>query len=128
MGKLFLRTSGEAAAASISEGALVKEFWGQELAGFDASQLLTGEQIPPDMVEQLADYALSNAERFPDRSASWPPLQVQIAEAYVSRKVRIEQVPSLLEKGIEQIETQEKYARDSDAVEKVPGEDGTSET
>lgn len=95
--------------------ALIKEYWGQELAGFDASQLLTSEQVPPEMVEALADFALSTAERFPDQSSSSPPLQVQIAEAYVSRKVRLEQVPSLLEKAIEQTENQEKYARDSDA-------------
>lgn len=108
--------------------ALIKEYWGQGRAGFDARNLITSEHVPPEMAEALADLALSTAERFPDQSNSTPPLQVLIAEAYVSRKVRLEQVPALLEKGIEQSENQEKYSRDSDAFERMPGDDGASET
>lgn len=107
--------------------ALIQEYWGQPLAAFDASHLVAGEHVPPDMAAALADLVLSSAERFPDQSTSTPPLQIQIAETYVSRKIHLEQVPSLLEKGIEQSENQEKYNRDSDAYERVPGQDNTSE-
>ena len=95
--------------------ALLKDFWGQDFAGFDAAQLLPGDQMPVDMVEQLADFALSNAERYPDQSSSWPPLQIHVAEAYVNRKIRLDRVPALIEKGLEQDENQEKYRRNSDA-------------
>jgi hypothetical protein len=83
------------------------------------------------MVESLADLTLSNAERFPDQSASWPPVQISVAETYLSRKIRLERVPALVEKGLDQIEYQEKYIRDSDAPENMgrrAGEDRTSDT
>jgi hypothetical protein len=60
-------------------------------------------QVPADMVEALADFALSNAERFPNQSASWPPVQISVAETYVRRKIRLERVPALVEKGLEQV-------------------------
>ena len=66
--------------------ALIQEYWGQPLAGFDASDLLASEHVPPDRAGALADFALSTAARFPDQSTSSPPRQIQIAEAYISAR------------------------------------------
>jgi hypothetical protein len=110
--------------------ALLRDFWGQPFAGFDAANLLLVEKVSVDMVIELADFAISNAERFPDQGTSTPALQFQIAEAYVARKIRLDQVPGLIERGIQQSEDQTKYYRDGEALEKSgrTGEDSTSET
>ena len=110
--------------------ALLRDFWGQAFAGFDAVHLLFAEQLSADTVKELADFALSSAERFPDQGTSTPPNQVLIAEAYVARKIHLDLVPVLIEKGIQQSEDQTKYYRDGAALEKSTraGEDSTSET
>jgi peroxiredoxin len=99
--------------------ALLKDFWGQEFSGYDAGHLLSVEGVPADMVGELADLALSTAERFPDQGGSSPPLQFRIAEAYINRKIRLDQVPTLVEKGLEESENQRKYSRDSDAFDEA---------
>src|SRR6266478_3931827 len=110
--------------------ALLRDFWGQAFVGFDAVHLLFAEQLSADMVKELADFAVSNAERFPDQETSTPPIQVQIAEAYVARKIHLDLVPGLIEKGIQQSEDQVKYYRDGAVLEKSShaAEDSTSET
>ena len=57
------------------------------------------QNLPDGAFERLADLVLSNAERFPDQSASWPPVQIQVAEQYVQNKVRLDRVPSLIQQG-----------------------------
>jgi len=99
--------------------ALLKDFWGQEFAGYEAGQLFSSEGVPADMVGELADLALSNAERFPDQGESSPPLPFRVAETYINRKIRLDQVPALVERGLEEIENQRKYIRDSDAFDKA---------
>ena len=45
----------------------------------------------------------------PDATAMWPPWQTQLAAFYVAARVRLDQVPGLLDAGLAQIERQEKY-------------------
>src|SRR5579872_138817 len=105
---------------------LVERFWGKPYAAFEAANLMNARSLPPGAFERLSDFVLSDAERFPDQSSSFPPVQIQVAEAYVSHKIRLDRVPALVQHGLEQAENQEKYRRDSDAFDKlqqVPGDD-----
>ena len=111
---------------------LMERFWGKPYAAFEASHLLRAQALPPGAFERLADFVLSNMERFPDQGTSWPPEQMQIAEAYVEHKIRLDRVPALVQQGVEQVAIQEKYRRDSDAFNKMPrpkaGEDNITMT
>lgn len=65
---------------------------------------------------RLADLALTFADLYPDEGASWPPVQLLIAEVYARRKLRLDRVPALVQRALEEIEYQEKHRRDSDAI------------
>ena len=106
---------------------LMEQFWGKPYAAFEADHLMGAQNLPDGAFERLADLVLSNAERFPDQSASWPPVQIQVAEQYVQHKVRLDRVPSLIQQGLEQVESQEKYRRDSDAFDNMPRSPGTDD-
>ena len=99
---------------------LIERFWGKPYAAFEAANLMNAPSLPAGAFERLADLVLSNAERFPDQGSSWPPVQMQVAEAYLEHKVRLDRVPTLVQQGLEQVENQEKYRRDSDAFDKMP--------
>ena len=45
------------------------------------------EDLPSGAFERLADFVLSNAQRFPDQSMSLPPEQIRVAEQYVMHKM-----------------------------------------
>ncbi|MGH9721707.1 MAG: hypothetical protein ACRD8O_15985 [Bryobacteraceae bacterium] len=82
-------------------------------------------KLPLDEVETLADAALANAERLPDQGASWPPVEIRVAEVYVNRTLRLGRVPALVQQGLEQIEYQEKYRRNADLyVDQPRGPEG----
>jgi hypothetical protein len=98
---------------------LIERFWGKPYAAFEAGNFLMAQNLPPGMFERLADFVLSNAERFPDQGSSTPPVQVQVAEAYVNQKIRLDRVPALVQQGLEQEESQEKYYRESDEFQHV---------
>ncbi len=100
-------------------GALLRQierFPGRPFLLFPAQALLLSPQskLTPEQVERLADFVLSAAERFPDQSVSWPPVSMLVAGAYVRRKVRLDDVPRLVQKALEDIEQQEKYRRGAD--------------
>ncbi len=79
--------------------------------------------------ERLADLVLSNDERFPDQGSSTPPVQIQVAEAYVEHKIRLDRVPALVHQGVEEEENREKHRRDSDVMPHPPdGDDNISFT
>jgi thiol-disulfide isomerase/thioredoxin len=67
-------------------------------------------------VGRFSDLILDLAERFPDQGSSWPPVQLMVAELYTKRKLRLERVPDLVRQALVEIEYQEKYRRDSDAM------------
>jgi hypothetical protein len=105
---------------------LMEQFWGKPYAALEADHLMGARDLPDGAFERLADLVLSNAERFPDQSTSTPPVQIQVAEQYVQKKVRLDRVPWLVQQGLEQAENQEKYLRDSEAFDNMPrsaGED-----
>jgi AhpC/TSA family len=54
-------------------------------------------------------------------------VQIQVAQQYLQNKVRLDRVPSLVQQGLEQIENQEKYRRDSDAFDNMPRSPGTDD-
>jgi len=60
-------------------------------------------------VISAADKILRCREEFPDAGVSWPPVQTGLAELYVKYGVRLEEVPKLLDAGLEAVEKQEKY-------------------
>jgi hypothetical protein len=64
---------------------LMEQFWNKPYAAFEADHLMGAQNLPDGAFERLADLVLSNAERFPDQSASWPPVQIQVAEQYVQQ-------------------------------------------
>ena len=99
---------------------LIERFWGKPYAAFEAVNLLNAQSLPAGAFERLADLVLSNAERFPDQGSSIPPVQMQVAEAYVDHKIRLDRVPALVHQGVEDVENEEKHRRDSDAFDKMP--------
>jgi thiol-disulfide isomerase/thioredoxin len=52
----------------------------------------------------------------PDGGVQSPPLETDLARIYVAGKVRLEQVPKLLDLGLRKIETQEKYSISPEAL------------
>ena len=103
---------------------LIERFWGKPYAAIEAANLMNAKGLPAGAFERLADFVLSNAERFPDQSTSVPPVQFQVAEAYLDHKIRLDGIPALVQQGLEQAENQGKYDRDSDAFDKVSRPDG----
>jgi thiol-disulfide isomerase/thioredoxin len=77
-------------------------------------------QVTPEQVARLSDLLLSAAERLPDQSASWPPLSITLAEIYVRHRIRLDRVPEMVQKGLEDIEYQERYRRDADVFANIP--------
>jgi hypothetical protein len=55
----------------------------------------------------------------PDVSIEDPPVETAIAQAYVAGKVRLGQVPNLLDAGLRAIEAQKKYEMSEDAEDEV---------
>jgi len=47
-------------------------------------------------------------------------VQIQVAEAYVEHKIRLDRAPALVHQRVEEEENRDKYSRDSDAFEKMP--------
>ncbi len=108
---------------------LIERFWGKPYAAFEAANLLNAQSLPAGAFERLADLVLSNAERFPDQGSSTPPVQIQVAEAYVEHKIRLDRVPALVHQGVEEEENREKHFRDSDVMPRPPdGDDNLSFT
>ena len=67
--------------------------------------------------------------RHPDQGISVPPTPLLVAEQYARRKLRLDQVPALLEEGLVLSEDQERYRRNSDAMPAIPaGLDNTTTT
>jgi len=56
----------------------------------------------------------------PDGGASWPPVETMVAQFYVTARVRLDQVPRLLDAGLAQIEKQEKYRLSADLYPSGP--------
>ena len=65
---------------------------------------------------RLSDVVLKFADQYPEQGSSWPPVQMLVAEVYARRKLRLERVPALVQRALEEIEYQEKHRRDSDAI------------
>lgn len=101
----------------------ISRFGYQPFLRFDLQQLLLNPRTKLSAEEfgKIADTVLTMNEQYPDQSMSWPPAQILIAEQYANRRIRLSQVPSLVDQGLQQIEFQEKYRRDSDAIPKVAG-------
>ena len=57
----------------------------------------------------VIDDVLKCRARVPDASASVPPLETMVASVYVSLKVRLEQVPRLLDEGLRASEKEQRY-------------------
>jgi hypothetical protein len=58
-------------------------------------------------------------------------VQIQVAEAYVEHKIRLDRVPALVHQGVEEEENRDKHRRDSDVFDKMPprgGDDNISFT
>jgi hypothetical protein len=98
---------------------LIEQFRGTPNAAYEAADIMTAQDLPDAAFERLADLVLSNAERLPDQSTSSPPRQIQVAEEYVRRKVRLDRVPDLVQRGLEQAEDQEKYYRGTEAFARM---------
>jgi len=98
---------------------LMEQFWGKTYAAEEAEHLMGAQDLPDGAFERLVDLVLSNAERLPDQSTSTRPVQIHVAEQYVQHKVRLDRVPSLVQQGLDQVENQEKYGRDSDDADRM---------
>src|SRR5215831_410556 len=73
--------------------------------------------------EQAATVSL-----LPDQSTSSPPRQIQVAEEYVRRKVHLDRVPDLVQRGLEQAEDQEKYYRETEAFARMTRDYGRDDS
>jgi len=69
-------------------------------------------------VENLAiiDRVVRFRQSSPDASVEFPPLETSLARVYVTGKVRLEQVPELLDLGLRNTETQLRYAISDDLL------------
>jgi hypothetical protein len=72
---IFVSEAGKAYGKSYREFmlSLIEQFWGKPYAAFEADHIMRARDLPDGAFEHLADLVLSNAERFPDQSASTPP-------------------------------------------------------
>jgi thiol-disulfide isomerase/thioredoxin len=64
----------------------------------------------------VSDRWLEKRDKYPDLEWGVPPAATVVAEGYVERKVRLERVVPLLEKGLQQIEQEYKHRLDSDSL------------
>lgn len=64
----------------------------------------------------VIDRAMECSASSPDALGMWPPIQTEVARMYVAARVRLDQVPRLLDAGYTQIEKQEKYRTSRDLV------------
>jgi thiol-disulfide isomerase/thioredoxin len=65
----------------------------------------------------IADQMIRLRQTSPDAGIEFPPLQTTVARVYVAGKVRLTEVPKLLDAGLQAIERQEKYRP---AMELIP--------
>ncbi|HKW96480.1 MAG TPA: TlpA disulfide reductase family protein [Bryobacteraceae bacterium] len=98
---------------------LIEQFRDTPDAADEAAEIMTAQDLPDSTFEWLADLVLSKAERLPDHGTSSPPVQIQVAEEYVRRKVRLDRVPELVQRGLAQAEDQEKYYRETEAFARM---------
>lgn len=92
----------------------------QAAVRFGLRSLLMDAAGSKEEFERAADLLLLIERRHPDLGMSSPPMQLLVAEQYARRKVRLDQVPALVEEGQRQAEYQEKYRLDSDTLPRVP--------
>ncbi len=76
--------------------------------------LLVGADLPLDEELSVVDAYAGFCRRNPEFGFSVPPVEIAIAERYIRRGVRLDQVQGLVEEGIRKIEQQEKYRIGSD--------------
>ena len=107
---------------------LIEQFRGTPDAAYEAADIMTAPGLPDGAFEWLADLVLSNAERLPEQSTSSPPRQIQVAEEYVRRKIRLDRVPDLVQRGLEQAENQEKYYRETEAFARATRDYGRDDS
>jgi thiol-disulfide isomerase/thioredoxin len=77
-----------------------------------AHMLMGGEHEPdPASLKDLTeiDRSMESASLSPDAVVMWPPLETMVARHYVDARIRLDQVPRLLDAGFTKIEKQEKY-------------------
>jgi thiol-disulfide isomerase/thioredoxin len=100
----------------------ISRFGARPFIGFPIHTVLfnPGSKLGDADVERLSDVILDLAEQFPDQGSSWPPVQLMVAEVYTRRKIRLGDVPDLVRQALVQIEYQEKYRRNSDAIPAGP--------
>jgi len=63
-----------------------------------------------------ADQMLRCNQHSPDLNYSMPPIQTLVAEVYVRSNTRLDQVPRLLDQGLQAMERQEKYRLSDDLI------------
>jgi thiol-disulfide isomerase/thioredoxin len=77
-------------------------------------RLLPG--LSTEKVLAIVDKNAEIAENRPDFDVSYPPLCVLAAQEYVKRKVRLDRVPKMIEAGLRQAETQQRYQLDPELI------------
>ena len=101
----------------------VNRFFDRPFVRFEAAMLLNRQdsKLPKEQIDRLAKFVLRSAEQYPDIGTSYPPYSMQVADAYATQGLNLDQVPGLVAKGLEDAELQEKFRRDSDAMPTIPG-------
>ena len=87
---------------------LIMDPWLQILPG--------GTSLSLDERLSIADKYVSLHHRSPDFSNSVPPLAIELADLYVKWRVRLGQVPELIQAGLRDVELENKYSIDPSAV------------
>jgi thiol-disulfide isomerase/thioredoxin len=62
------------------------------------------DDLPAQEVESAADAVLAAAEKERGTRGHVPPITIQVAELYVQRGLRLDRVPALIERGLEEAE------------------------
>jgi thiol-disulfide isomerase/thioredoxin len=101
----------------------INRFFNRPFIRFEANMLLMRQspELTKEQADRLAKFILRSAESYPDMGASFPPDSMQVADAYVTYQINLDEVPGLVAKALEGAELQEKYRRNSDAMPNVPG-------
>lgn len=97
---------------------LANRFFGRPfVAVFAYGALESDIKLSHDEVVRLANFVLTSADRFPDElSAYGTSYSVRIAEVYAKRKVKLDDVPVLVAKGLEEVEYQQRHSPGRDDV------------
>ncbi len=70
-------------------------------------------KLPATEAAAAADAYLKVTEEYPDVAR---PAPIEVAELYARRRIRLDRVKPLVQQGIEDVEVQEKYRRESDVA------------